>query len=128
MHAAGPEDVDRAVTAATEAFKVWRKYSGAKRAACLSKLADLIEQNAEKLAKLETIAMGQPIGVAVTFVGLAASYWRYYAGCCDKLGGESFPEDGDGVYKIVRYEPFGVCAGIAAWNATIMYTGWKIAP
>ena len=38
------------------------------------------------------------------------------------------PEDGDGIYKIIRYEPLGVCAGICAWNATILYTGWKIAP
>ena len=52
-----------------------------------------------------------------------SGFWRYYAGYCDKIGGESFPEDGDGVYKIVTYEPYGVCAGIAAWNATLIYTG-----
>jgi aldehyde dehydrogenase (NAD+) len=39
-----------------------------------------------------------------------------------------FPEDGDGVYKLIRYEPLGVCAGIAAWNATIFFVYWKIAP
>lgn len=50
-----------------------------------------------------------------------------YAGWVDKIGGESYPED-NGFYKIVRYEPLGVCAGIASWNATFMYIGWKIAP
>lgn len=50
-----------------------------------------------------------------------------YAGWVDKIGGESYPEDNE-FYKIVRYEPLGVCAGIASWNATFMYIGWKIAP
>ncbi len=39
-----------------------------------------------------------------------------------------FPEDGDGIYKIIRYEPLGVCAGIAAWNATLVFVYLKIAP
>lgn len=50
-----------------------------------------------------------------------------YAGWTDKISGETFPEH-NGVYKIVRHEPLGVCAGIASWNATFMYIGWKIAP
>lgn len=50
-----------------------------------------------------------------------------YAGWTDKISGESYPES-NGVYKIVRHEPLGVCAGIASWNATFMYIGWKIAP
>lgn len=50
-----------------------------------------------------------------------------YAGWVDKIGGESYPED-NAFYKLVRYEPLGVCAGIASWNATFMYIGWKIAP
>ena len=50
-----------------------------------------------------------------------------YAGWVDKIGGESYPDD-NGFYKVVRYEPLGVCAGIASWNATFLYIGWKIAP
>ena len=50
-----------------------------------------------------------------------------YAGWADKIEGKSFVEDND-FYKIVRYEPIGVCAGIASWNATFMYVGWKMAP
>ena len=50
-----------------------------------------------------------------------------YAGWADKIAGESFIDD-DGLYKIVQYEPIGVCAGIASWNATFMYVAWKIAP
>jgi aldehyde dehydrogenase (NAD+) len=51
-----------------------------------------------------------------------------YAGWADKIGGEMFPEDGDGMYKLIRYEPIGVCAGIAAWNGTQVFVYWKIAP
>ena len=50
-----------------------------------------------------------------------------YAGWADKIEGESFTAD-DGTYKIVRHEPLGVCAGIAPWNAPLLYVGWKIAP
>lgn len=50
-----------------------------------------------------------------------------YAGWADKIAGESFIDD-DGLYKIVQYEPIGVCAGIASWNATFLYVAWKIAP
>lgn len=50
-----------------------------------------------------------------------------YAGWADKIEGESFAAD-DGTYKIVRQEPLGVCAGIAPWNAPMLYVAWKIAP
>lgn len=50
-----------------------------------------------------------------------------YAGWADKIEGESFAAE-DGVYKIVRHEPIGVCAGIAPWNTPLLYVGWKIAP
>lgn len=50
-----------------------------------------------------------------------------YAGWADKIAGESFGED-NGFAKLVRYKPLGVCAGIASWNATFMYIGWKLGP
>jgi aldehyde dehydrogenase (NAD+) len=130
VQAAGPDDVDRAVEAATHAFKKgeWSKFTGSQRAACMLKFADLFEENSEKLAMLETVTMGQPIGVATKLCSVIPGYWRYFAGHCDKLGGESFPEDGDGQFKLVQYVPYGVCAGIAAWNATLLFTAWKIAP
>jgi aldehyde dehydrogenase (NAD+) len=92
------------------------------------KFADLLDANAAKLAKLESIAMGQPISVAIMFVKGPIAFWRYYAGMCGKIHGESYPADGDGMYKIVQYEPLGVCAGIAAWNATQSLAAWKMAP
>ena len=112
MHAAGEADVDLAVEAATKAYKEWRNFSGGQRAKCMMKMADIIERDAEKLAKFETLCMGQPITVARKFLATIPSYWRYYAGFCDKIQGESFPEDGDARVKMTQYMPFGVCAGI----------------
>lgn len=90
----------------------------------MHKLADLIEANAAELGRLETLAMGQPPLVAGMMAQWTADTFRYYAGWADKIAGETFPaeqdENGDGgpgTYKIVKYEPLGVCAGVGAWNA-----------
>jgi aldehyde dehydrogenase (NAD+) len=63
VQVAGPEDVDDAVAAAKEAYSTgpWSRFTGAQRSACMNRFADLAEKNAERLAYLETIAMGRPI-------------------------------------------------------------------
>lgn len=81
----------------------------------MMKMADLIERDAEKLANFETMCMGQPTTLAMKFMSSVAPYWRYYAGFCDKIEGESFPEDGDSRVKITQYMPYGVCAGIGLY-------------
>lgn len=94
----------------------------------MNKFADLLEKNVDKLAKLESSAMGQPITTAKAMIKGPAALWRYYAGYAGKVAGESFPPDEDGTYKIVQYEPYGVCAGICAWNGTHVLAAWKMAP
>lgn len=64
VQAAGEEDVDAAVDAATKAYKEWRKWSGAQRAKCMNKMADLIERDMEKLAKFETMCMGKLVQIS----------------------------------------------------------------
>ena len=128
VHVASEADVDRAVDAAKAAFPSWSSTPGAKRAAIMLKFADLLEANAARLGKLESICMGQPITMATGFVTGPAAIWRYYAGYAGKIAGESYPPEGDGSYKIIAYEPLGVCAGIAAWNATHTLAAWKMAP
>ncbi|KAF2398374.1 aldehyde dehydrogenase [Trichodelitschia bisporula] len=128
VQVASPTDIDAAVTAAKRAFPSWAALPGRDRAACMLKFADLLEQHAERLAKLESIAMGLPI-IAAAGVGRGpAALWRFYASYAGRIAGESYPPDGDGTYKIVQYEPLGVCAGIAAWNATHVLAAWKMAP
>lgn len=112
VHSAGAQDVDLAVTAAAKVAKKWAKTKGIERAKCMIKMAELMERDLEKLAMIETLSMGQPIGVAKKFTEAAPAYWRYYAGFADKIGGDSYPEDGDARIKIVQYMPYGVCAGI----------------
>lgn len=76
VHAAGEADVDAAVAAAGKAYKQWRKTSSAEKAKYMLKMAELVERDAEKLAKFETMCMGQPISVARKFVGSTPAYWR----------------------------------------------------
>ncbi|PVH76617.1 aldehyde dehydrogenase [Cadophora sp. DSE1049] len=130
VRVAGDEDINTAVTAAKTAFArgPWSNFSGGQRAACLHKVAELIEKNAERLAHLESLPTGRPISGIIHFdLKHMVEVFRYYAGWADKIEGRSYVED-NGFYKIVRYEPIGVCAGIASWNATFMYVGWKVAP
>ena len=124
--------MDAAVAAASAAYKgPWSKFSAEQRAACLSKLADLIDAKKSEIGQLETACMGMPSTLSTHFVPpICTKVLRYYAGWADKFAGESFPPDGEGdeLYKIVQYEPLGVCAAIAAWNGTPLYLGTKMAP
>jgi aldehyde dehydrogenase (NAD+) len=109
----------------------------------MQKMADLIEKHANDIAPLETKAMGMPLNVALFCVKMSADIfrckWRVdtdesidaylevdYAGWTDKIAGEQYPAE-DGVYKIVQYEPLGVCAGIGAWNASTLFFSFKTA-
>ncbi|RMZ80121.1 hypothetical protein DV737_g3165, partial [Chaetothyriales sp. CBS 132003] len=128
VQGASEQDVEAAVAAAKAAFPKWRALAAHKRAAIMLKFADLLEQNSSRLADLESRAMGQPITVARRMILGSAALWRYYAGYVGKVAGESYPPDEDGTYKIVQYDPFGVCAGICAWNASHVLAAWKLAP
>lgn len=91
------------------------------------KFADLVEQHIGRLKTLESLPTGKPVSGLDFDLTHMVQVYRYYAGLADKIKGDTYPED-NGVYKIVRYEPLGVCAGIASWNATFLYVGWKVAP
>ncbi|ETN47266.1 uncharacterized protein HMPREF1541_01458 [Cyphellophora europaea CBS 101466] len=128
IQVAGEADVDNAVKAAKAAFPAWKATAGHKRAAIMNKFADLLEKNTDKLAQLESAAMGQPVSVSKRMIAGPIALWRYYAGYAGKVAGESYPPDEDGTYKIVQYEPLGVCAGICAWNGSHVLAAWKMAP
>ena len=98
------------------------------RAKIMLHFADLLEENIGRLMKLESIAMGQPVMLGPPLGAMITAYVRYYAGYCDKIHGELLPEDGDGQYQLIRYEPLGVCAGIAPWNMSLLFFCVKAAP
>ena len=107
--------VDKAVAAARAAAEgEWSTWAPEKRSKAMLKFADLLETKADEIAAIESASIGQPAGIAKFFVSTCASVYRYYAGWTDKIAGESYKEEA-GTYRIVQYEPWGVCAGIAAW-------------
>jgi aldehyde dehydrogenase (NAD+) len=102
--------------------------ASSERQKIMLRLADLLDMEHSTLMKLESIAMGQPVAFGARIGALLGPIVRYYAGWCDKLPGEMQPEDGDGRFKLVSYQPLGVCAGIAAWNATLVFLCMKAMP
>jgi len=122
------EDADRAVRGAERAFNgEWRRINTRDRGRLMLKLAQLIRDNAEELAKLEARNVGKPIRDARDEVGLAANVFEYYAGATNKVGGQTIPAAAPGVLLSFR-EPVGVCGIIVPWNFPIAITAWKSAP
>ncbi|MFJ6302122.1 aldehyde dehydrogenase family protein [Pseudarthrobacter oxydans] len=128
---ASTKDIDEAVAAARGALsaKEWRDITPAQRARILWRVADLIEANADELARLETLDQGQPLGVSRNLnIPGAAEHFRYFAGWCTKIEGATSPVSIPGAFHYTRREPVGVCALIIPWNFPFMTAAWKIAP
>ncbi len=125
---AGKEDVDRAVSAAWKAFESWKKVSVADRSRMLLKIADLIDENADKLAMVETLDNGKPIRESRNIdVPLSADHFRYFAGAIRVSEGEAVMID-DNTLSIVLREPLGVVGQIVPWNFPLLMAAWKLAP
>src|SRR5215472_11130255 len=124
-------DVDKAVSAARTAFErgPWRnKISAAERGNLLNRLADLIEKNADDLARLEALDNGKPYKVArAADLTLTIACYRYYAGWADKVQGKTIPIAGD-YFCYTRHEPVGVVGQIIPWNFPLLMQAWKLAP
>jgi acyl-CoA reductase-like NAD-dependent aldehyde dehydrogenase len=119
-------DVDRAVAVAAEAFPSWRAVTPTDRARLLRRVASLIEEQGEDLARLETANVGKPISDSRAEVGMVAEVFHYYAGAIDKHHGETIPVAG-GLDFTVR-EPLGVVGLITPWNFPLNIASWKVAP
>jgi acyl-CoA reductase-like NAD-dependent aldehyde dehydrogenase len=120
------EDADRAVEAARRAFPAWRAVTPADRARLLRRLASLVEEHAEELARLETRNVGKPISDSRGEVAMVAEVFYFYAGAVDKQHGETIPVAG-GVDLTFR-EPLGVVGLIVPWNFPIAIASWKLGP
>ena len=122
------EDVDMAVQFAWKAFETWKDVSPQDRSNLLLKIADLMEENAEKLAMIETIDNGKPIREnTLVDVPLAIDHFRYFAGVLRAEEGEAVMIDKDTMSLILR-EPIGVVGQIIPWNFPLLMAAWKIAP
>ncbi|HEY8627659.1 MAG TPA: gamma-aminobutyraldehyde dehydrogenase [Gaiellaceae bacterium] len=121
-------DVDRAVEAAKKAYEEWRDTTPGERAEMLLSLADLIDDNAEELAELESRNVGKPLSYARDEMPVSSDNIRYFAGAGRVLEGKSAGEYMRGYTSMIRREPLGVVGGIAPWNYPLMMAVWKLAP
>ncbi|MFM0555269.1 aldehyde dehydrogenase family protein [Paraburkholderia sediminicola] len=125
---AGPADVDRAVAAAKAAFPKWSNLAAMERGRLLLKLADAIEANADKLARLESLDTGHPIRDTRNLdVPRTAATFRYFGGMADKFEGSVIPVE-QGFLNYMTREPVGIVGQVVPWNFPLMFTSWKMAP
>ena len=126
---AGAEDVERAVAAARAAFEgPWGRMKPADRQKVLWRLGDLILQNADEIARLETLDNGKPIFESRQIdVPMVANCFHYFAGWATKLAGETLPVN-PAFFTYTLREPIGVVGAIIPWNFPMIMVGWKVAP
>src|SRR5688500_10513823 len=125
---AGRADIDRAVACAQRAFPQWSRMAAADRGRILLRLADLIEANAEELARLESLDTGHPIRDSrMLDVPRTAACYRYFGGMADKFQGETNPVEA-GFLNYTLREPVGIVGQVVPWNFPLMFTSWKMAP
>jgi aldehyde dehydrogenase (NAD+) len=120
-------DVEAAIAAARRAYEItWRHTTGLERAALIYRLADLLEENADRMSLLETTDNGKVIRETRSQMSYAARVYRFFAGYADKIWGSVIPLDQRGVMDLALREPYGVVAAITAWNSPIALLANKL--
>lgn len=124
----GPQDVDKAISAARSAFDKgdWSRSSGKERATLLLKIADLIDRDRERIALLETLESGKPISQAQAEIEGAADLWRFAASLARTMHGESHNSLGSDMLGVVLKEPIGVVSIITPWNFPFLIVSQKL--
>jgi betaine-aldehyde dehydrogenase len=122
-------DIDVAVGAARRAFQTWSQTTPAERATALLRIADVIEEHGEELAREEAINAGKPYLAALNDeIGVMADNLRFFAGAARCMEGRAAGEYMAGHTSIIRREDAGVVGQIAPWNYPLMMAVWKIGP
>src|SRR5256714_7695121 len=124
----GAEDVDRAVEAAKQALPAWLDTTPKERSELLHKLADVLDENAEELAQLESRNVGKPLMASRDEMPFSADNLRFFAGAARHLEGQSAGEYIAGYTSMIRREPLGIVGGICPWNYPLMMAVWKLGP
>jgi phenylacetaldehyde dehydrogenase len=130
------EDIDRAVKAARSAFETgrWFQLTPSERGRLIWKLADLLEENLEEFAELESLDNGKPLKIArAADVPLAVDLLRYMAGWATKIEGNTIPisvpyAPGAKFLAYTLREPVGVVGQIIPWNFPLLMAAWKLGP
>jgi len=125
----GPEDVDRAMRAAAEAFEGWRDSTPSERQRALLRIADAIEARGEELVAAESRNTGKPVQLTLDEeLPPSLDQIRFFAGAARMLEGRSAGEYLADHTSYIRREPVGVCAQVTPWNYPMMMAIWKFAP
>lgn len=122
------EDVDSAVEAAKKAFETFKDSTATERQALLNKIADVIEENADYLATIESMDNGKPIRETKgADIPLAADHFRYFAAAARMQEGTAQMLDKN-TLNLILHEPIGVVGQIVPWNFPFLMAAWKLAP
>ena len=122
------DDVERAVEAAEKAWAEWQDKTPKDRMELLLALADVIDEHAEELARLESSNVGKPWWVAKDEPPAMSDCLRFFAGAARNLEGKSAGEYVEGYTSMIRREPLGIVAGICPWNYPLYMAVWKMGP
>ncbi|MFP6729619.1 MAG: aldehyde dehydrogenase [Alphaproteobacteria bacterium] len=123
-------DVGRAVEAAHSAFSEgpWASFTPTERGRHLRKLADLLAEKSEELGRIESIDTGKMLKETRWQAKYIAEFFHYYAGCADKIHGETLPIDKPDMLAFTSREPLGVVAAVVPWNSQLFLVAVKIGP
>jgi len=124
------EDVDRAVRAAHRAFSEgpWSKMTPTERGKCLRRLAELLADKSEDLGHIESIDTGKMLKETKWQAKYISEFFQFYAGCADKISGETLPIDKPDLFVFTKREPLGVIAAVVPWNSQLFLVAVKIGP
>lgn len=123
-------EVNLAVCAAKRAFEssAWTGLTPSARGRLLLRLADLISETTDELAKIETRDNGKLLMEMRAQLHYIPEWFRYFGGLADKIEGAVLPIDKPSMFAFTRREPIGVVAAIVPWNSPLLLLTWKLAP
>ena len=127
---ANAEDVDRAVKAARRALEspAWRDITQTERGGLLRRLADIVSDRVEELARVETLDNGKLLRETTGQAKRVPAFFHYYAGLADKIQGDVIPGAKTQLLNYTLREPVGVVAAIIPWNSPLQLASMKLAP
>jgi succinate-semialdehyde dehydrogenase/glutarate-semialdehyde dehydrogenase len=124
---AGPAEVEAALAAAQRGFAAWRRVTPWERSAVLRRIADLLRERQEPIARLLTMEIGKPLGEARAELATSAEYFDYCADEARRLLGHTLDGRTSGARFEISHEPVGVVLALAAWNFPVSLASRKLA-
>ena len=123
-------DVNLAVETAHNAFikGPWSKLTPTQRGKCLRKLGDLLSEQSEGLGRIESVDTGKMLKETRWQAKYIADFFHFFAGCADKVNGETLPIDKPDMFVFTKREPLGVVAAVVPWNSQLFLVAVKLGP